>query len=147
MPLLTEIAEFAPFRSLEPEHLAQIVATARDARYKAGERIFSESTPAWGCWIITGGHVALTTALPGQGTTTIDTLGAGDLLGWSWLVEPYRWHFTATALTDVTAIRLDTDRLKNFAETDPGLGYAVMKALFAVLLDRLQATRARTREG
>lgn len=143
MPLFTDIAAFAPFRNLEPAHLALIVATARDARYKAGERVFGEGEPAWGCWILTRGHVALTTALPGRGTVTIDTLGTGDLLGWSWLVEPYRWHFTATALTDVTAILLDTDRLKNFAEEDPGLGYEVMRALFAVLLDRLQATRAR----
>ena len=143
MPSLTELNAFAPFRDLEPSHLAQVAATARDIRYRPGDRLFNEGGTAWGCWLITAGNVALDAELPGRGDTNVETLGAGDLVGWSWLTPPYRWHFTATALTDVRALLLDTDRLKNFADTDPSLGYAITKAMFGILLDRLQATRAR----
>ncbi|MEV0646301.1 cyclic nucleotide-binding domain-containing protein [Phytomonospora sp. NPDC050363] len=139
MATLTELGAFALFQDLERDHLAQVAATARDVRYRTGDRLFDEGTPAWGCWLITSGRVALD-----DGTSpAVESLSAGDVLGWSWLVPPYRWHFTATAVTDVTAILLDTDRLKNFTDADPSLGHAVTKALFAVLLSRLQATRAR----
>lgn len=147
MPSLTELAGFAPFREFDPHHLAQVAATARDITYRPGDRLFKEGTPAWGCWLITSGHVALDAKGHGGCETNVETLGTGDVLGWSWLVAPYRWHFSATALTGVTAILLDTDRLKNFAEDDPGLGYAVSRALFGVLLHRLQATRARLLGG
>ncbi|MEV0646405.1 cyclic nucleotide-binding domain-containing protein [Phytomonospora sp. NPDC050363] len=141
MPSLSELKGFAPFRDFQRSHLAQLAATARDVHYRPGDRLFKEGTPAWGCWLITSGQVIL----DAEGAV-LETLGAGDLVGWSWLVPPHRWHFGATAVTDVSAIVLDTDRLKNFAEGDPGLGYAVTRTLFSVLLQRLQATRFRLLE-
>lgn len=142
MPTLTELSRFPAFADLTEEQLMLLDATARDVRLSAGERIFGEGEPAWGCWLITSGEVDLEAIAPG-GHIVLDTLGPGDILGWSWLVPPHQWHFTAKARTEVTAVLLDTDRVKNFAETDPGLGYAVTTALFGVLLARLQATRAR----
>ncbi|GLZ78093.1 hypothetical protein Afil01_29000 [Actinorhabdospora filicis] len=147
MPTLTTLTDFPVFGDLTREQLMLLDATARDVRHRAGELLFTEGAPAWGCWLITSGEVELETGAPGGGRLVIDTLGPGDVLGWSWLVAPHHWHHTAKARTDVTAVLLDTDRLKNFAATDPGLGYAVTKALFGVLLSRLQATRARLAGG
>ena len=73
----------------------------------------------------------------------MQTIGAGDVLGWSWLVPPHHWHFGATATTAVTAVRLDTAALRGMGEDDPALGYQVALALMSALLSRLQSTRAR----
>ena len=65
------------------------------------------------------------------------------MLGWSWLIPPCQWQFGARAVDDVTAVRLDTARLKAMADQDPALGYALVLTLFQAVAHRLQATRAR----
>ena len=44
------------------------------------------------------GRVAIASITPHEGPLTIQSVGDGDLLGWSWLVPPYRWHFGARAI-------------------------------------------------
>lgn len=139
----TDFRNFPPLRGLADAQLSELAATASEEHYRDGERIFTEGRPARGCRLVRSGQVVLDTHVPGRGRMTVDTLHAGDVLGWSWMVPPHRWHFTATALGDTHAILLDTDRLMSFAEDDPVLGYAMAKVVVAVLLDRLQSTRVR----
>ena len=73
----------------------------------------------------------------------VQTLGPGDMLGWSWLIPPCRWQFGARAADDVAAARLDTARLKVIADRDPAFGYELVLTLFEAVTHRLQATRAR----
>ncbi|WP_163507181.1 Crp/Fnr family transcriptional regulator [Fodinicola acaciae] len=114
-----------------------------DVTFAAGERIFAEGEPATTCWMIRDGLVALDTVAPGRGTLVVQTLGPGDLLGWSWLVPPYRWHFGAVATIETRASAVDAARLRDISDADPEFGYAMAKKLLAALLDRLQHTRAR----
>jgi CRP/FNR family transcriptional regulator, cyclic AMP receptor protein len=65
------------------------------------------------------------------------------VIGWSWLVPPHHWQFTARASGPVSAVHLDTDALQLLAEQDPALGYPLALGLFEVVLARLQHTRAR----
>lgn len=76
----------------------------------------------------------------------IQTVGPGELLGWSWLVPPYRWHFGAIAVAATTASMLDTLQLRALAEQDPSFGYKLTRTLLEALLQRFQATRARLLE-
>ena len=112
-------------------------------RFAARQRLFSEGQPAQGCWLIEDGRVALDMAVPGRGQVVLQTLGPGDVLGWSWLVPPHRWHYGATAVLPTTATELDTERLRALAELDPRFGYTLVLTLFEAVLQRLQATRAR----
>ncbi|HUC55923.1 MAG TPA: cyclic nucleotide-binding domain-containing protein [Streptosporangiaceae bacterium] len=134
---------FPAFDRLSPEHRAAIALTAAEVSIPAGATLFAEGEPASGCWLIRTGHVALGTEIPGRGEVTVQTLGPGDVLGWSWLVPPHYWQFTATALTSVTAVELDTAELQALAEADPALGYPLALTLFEVVVARLQSTRSR----
>ena len=138
-----QLSGFVMFDRLSGAQRAMISEAAQPVDIAVGARLFDEGQPASGCWLIRAGEVALETSIPGRGQTVVQTLGPGDVLGWSWLVPPHRWHFTATARTPVTAWRLDTDRLRELAEQDPALGYPLALGLFEVLLARLQDTRAR----
>ncbi|AHH96995.1 hypothetical protein GCM10010174_48470 [Kutzneria viridogrisea] len=82
-------------------------------------------------------------AVPGREPVVVQTLGPGEVVGWSWLVPPHQWHFGAVALSPTTAIALDTRQLRALADHDPNFGYPLAMCLLAVLLDRLQTTRAR----
>ena len=78
-----------------------------------------------------------------RGDVPIETLGVGDVLGWSWMTAPYRWHFGATARSAARAHEIDAELLREASAVDPVFGYAVACALSGALVDRLQATRAR----
>lgn len=137
------LAAFPVFGQLSDAEREVIASTARTVRFAAGERLFSEGHPARGCWLIHDGRVALDLAVPGRGQVVLQTLGPGDILGWSWLVPPYRWHFGATSVLPTVATELDTERLRTLAMQDPRFGYTLVLTLFEEVLQRLQATRAR----
>lgn len=130
-------------RPLTDEQRARVADCAREVTFAAEQRLFEEEQQATGCWLLRSGHVALDTHIVGRGTVVIQILGPGEVLGWSWLVPPHRWHFGAVALEPVTAIELDTFQLRALADTDPALGYPLALGLFEELLHRLQSTRAR----
>ena|SRR5579859_822932 len=136
-------ARLAPFDRLTPAHLSLVAMTAQEVAFPPGATIFSDGQPAVGCWLINSGHVTLGTEVPGRGQVAVQTLGPGDLLGWSWLVPPYEWHFTATASSAVSAVEFDTARLRALADSDPALGYPLTLGLFETVVARLQSTRSR----
>ena len=138
-----ELAGSGIFADLSAEERELVSAAARPVRFGAGERVFREGAPARGCWLIHDGCVALDLMIPGRGQVVVQTLGHGDVLGWSWLLPPYQWHFGAVAVRPTTATQLDTDQLRTLAEQDPRFGYALTLSLFQACAQRLQTTRAR----
>lgn len=139
-----QLAGFAPLRRLTPAQRVLIASSAaRDVGFDAGATLFGEGDPAAGCWLISSGRVAVGTQVPGRGLVVVQTLGPGDVLGWSWLVPPHRWHYTATASTQVAAIELDTGRLRALADADPALGFPLAVGFIEIVVARLQNTRSR----
>ncbi len=134
---------FPPFDRLSPAHRAMVARMAMEVAFPPGATLFAEGAPAIGCWLIKSGQVALGTEVPGRGQVVVQTLGPGDILGWSWFVPPYSWQFTASAVTAVTAVELDTVQLRALAEADPAMGYPLSHALCEVIVARLQSTRSR----
>ena len=143
MTTADQLGPFALFDRLTPQQRATVARIAQDITAAPGTRLFGEGQPASGCWLIRAGQVALETAVPGRGMVIVQTLGAGDVLGLSWLVPPHQWHFTATCNGPVSAIQLDTTRLRALANGDPALGYPLVLGLFELLLTRLQSSRSR----
>jgi CRP/FNR family transcriptional regulator, cyclic AMP receptor protein len=138
-----ELAGSGIFADLSAADRELVAAAARPVRFGAGERLFHEGTPAHGCWLIHDGCVALDLMIPGRGQVVVQTLGRGDVLGWSWLLPPYQWHFGAVTVHPTTATELETDLLRTLADQDPRFGYALTLSLFQACVQRLQATRAR----
>jgi CRP/FNR family transcriptional regulator, cyclic AMP receptor protein len=73
----------------------------------------------------------------------IDTIGMGEVLGWSWLYPPYRWAFGAVAAGPVEAFEFNGRTVRARCESDPALGYEITRRLALVVAKRLQATRVR----
>ncbi|MEU7141655.1 cyclic nucleotide-binding domain-containing protein [Nocardia sp. NPDC046473] len=143
MTTADELATFAPLSALSPAELSTLTQAARHVSFLAGQRMIVEGQPAQRCWLIRHGRVLLDSHVPGRGEVVVQTLGSGDLLGWSWLVPPYQWHFGAVAAGVVDTIEFDAATLAERADADPKFGHTLTLALFEALLERLQATRAR----
>jgi len=131
------------FDRLDGEKLAAIAAAASSVEFVAGELLFHRGGAAEWFYVLDRGRIALETFVPGPGSVVIETLGPGDVLGWSWLFPPYRWHLDARAVEDVTATAFDARRVRDACLRDPGLGYELMQRFANVIVERLQFTRLR----
>ncbi len=129
------------FRDLEERHLDLIVGCASNVRFDAGEFIFRYGEEANHFYLIRGGMVALEMFVTGRGPVKVQTLDEGDVLGWSWLVPPYRWMFDAHATEMTRAIALDGKCLRNKCEQDHDLGYQLLKRFVTIVQERLDAAR------
>ncbi|MFF9785848.1 cyclic nucleotide-binding domain-containing protein [Streptomyces nigrescens] len=130
--------------ALSPVHRDRLLGFAREVSLSAGDRIFDEGGAADRFWIIRSGLVALDVYEPGQGATVVETLGEGELLGWSWLFEPYRWHLGAQTRGAVEAYEFDAHQVRAAIDEDPAFGLAVTRCVAAVAIGRrLRAARTR----
>ncbi len=131
-----------PFlEGLDTEHLKLLVGCASNVVFKSGEFIIREGEEADAFYFIRQGRVLIETHVPQKGPIMIRSREAGEILGWSWLVPPYRWHFDARAVELTRAIALDGKCLREKCEEDHDLGYEVMRRFVAIIAERLEATR------
>ena len=131
------------FSGMDPRYLQLAVGCAANVRFNAGELIFQQGYDAEHFYLIRAGKVALEFHVPGRGGLTIQTLGAGEVLGWSWLVPPYNWRFDGRAAEVTRAIVFDGKCLRGKCEEDHELGYELQKRVIAILGQHLDATRFR----
>jgi CRP/FNR family cyclic AMP-dependent transcriptional regulator len=129
------------FAGLAPEYIGVLVGCSSNVHFDRDRYIMREGEPADTFYLIRHGKVALETHAPQGGPLVIETIEAGEALGWSWLFPPYRVHFSARALESVRAISLDGACLRGKCERDHDLGYALMQRFASVVIQRLQATR------
>ena len=118
-----------------------VTGCARNARFEPGEHVFREGSDAGNFYLLREGRVALELASGEGSVITFQTIGAGEVLGASWLVPPYRWTFDARALERTRAIALDAVCLRTKCEENPELGWDLMKRFVPVLVERMQAAR------
>jgi CRP-like cAMP-binding protein len=141
---LDELIGDAPvFAGLEADDLTLIAGCAQNVGFDQDALLFREDEPANTFYVVRRGRVALELHTPERGGLVIETIEPGEVVGWSWLFEPYRWHFDARADTPVRAIAFDGACLRGKCEDDKELGYELMKRFGQVMIDRLQHARVR----
>ena len=142
METLQNILAEHPFaHGLEERNVALLTGCAANVRLDAGQVIFREGEEANQFYLVREGKLAVELFAAERGALTILTIGPGEVLGWSWLVPPYRWKFDARALEPTRAIALDGKCLRAKAEQDHDLGYELLKRVAHIMEERLQATR------
>lgn len=128
---------------MTPEACEALLAHSRRVDFPAGTRIFEERRRADRFWIIEYGTVELDMHVPGHRAAVVDTLGSGELLGWSWMVPPYVWHLGATAGHAVGALEFDAKAVRELCDEDSSVGRSVSIAVANVIARRLAASRTR----
>jgi len=137
------LAKHPFFGDLDPRHLETAVGCASNVRFNAGDFIFRQGEEANHFYLIREGKVSLDVFAPSRGSLTIQTLTGGDILGWSWLIPPYKSMLDARAAETTLAIVLDGKCLRDKCETDHELGYELLKRVTRVLGQGLDAARVR----
>jgi len=129
------------FRDLDQEYLDFIVGCASNVVFKEGEIIMREQEPADKFFLIREGLVAIDIPISEVRVITIQTIGDGDIVGWSWLIPPYKYRFNCRIVKDTRAIVLDGKCLREKCEKNHNMGYELLKRLASVFTDRLESTR------
>ena len=129
------------FKGLAPQYLALLAEVAMFKEFGEDEVIFREGDPANRFYLILEGEVAVESPTQEGAPVVLQTIGANDVLGWSWLFPPYYWHFDARATKATKAIFFYGTWLRENCERDHDFGYEMMKRMSAIVIQRMQAAR------
>lgn len=136
------VLEAHPFlKGVAKKYLNNLAANADLLFYEKGDVIFREGTPAEKFYLITNGTVVLECIDSPKQEFEITRLMKGDVLGWSWMIEPYIWRFAARTLEPTEVIELSGHYLRDQCNKDSALGYELMRRINVIVVDRLQKTR------
>jgi CRP-like cAMP-binding protein len=130
-----------PFvEEFQSQHVEKLAALSTRVRFEGGQIIFREGDECSDFYLIVSGLIALEIAAPDH-TFRVQTLSAGDELGWSALLMGRGKHFQARGLQRVEALAFDGGDLLAACKNDPQFGFVFMHRLLGVVAERLQATR------
>jgi CRP/FNR family cyclic AMP-dependent transcriptional regulator len=137
----TTTIDLSRLLGLRPDQIERILGCGSEVQFASGAFIFHVGEGADSFFIIQQGLVALEVFIPGRGAHTIATLHGGEVLGWSWLFPPHRWHFDAQALERTRLLAFSAPCLRGVCETDCDIGYPLVRPFAEIITQRLQATR------
>jgi CRP-like cAMP-binding protein len=129
------------FADMAEDYIHLLAECASNVRFNRGDTIFQRGQDANTFYLIRAGRVAIEIYDPSRGRMVLQTLREGDIVGWSWLVPPYKWRFDARALELTRAVALDGACLRSKCEQDHDLGYLVMKRFVQTISRRLEGVR------
>ena len=135
------LAEHAFFKDFPPAYRALIAGCARNVHFDPAHLLAKTGDPANHFFAIRKGRVSIEIHSSERGPLVLQTLEAGDIVGWSWLFPPYRWSFDVRTIDEVSAISFDGACLREKCEHDPAMGFDFMKRFARVFMERLEANR------
>jgi CRP-like cAMP-binding protein len=139
--LIRAMASHPFLQGLSEAHLEKLAKCCRQVRVTAGELLGREKESARSFYLIQSGRAAIEIHTKDRGNVRIQTLGPGEIVGWSWLVAPHRWQFDARVIDAVQALEFDAPALRQICEQEHEVGYPLLQRLVAVVASRLSATR------
>lgn len=135
------LATHAFFKGMNEDFIRLLSEFVTERHVGKGEVLFQPGKPADKFYLLRSGQVSVQVpALVGP-PLELQTLGEHQLLGWSWLIPPYRWSFLARALEDSEVYEFDGRAILAHCEKDPKFGYELFKRFTALMSERLDAAR------
>lgn len=144
--LVARLAEHPFLAGLRREDLARLAEGGALVEFDADSYILRQGRPGETFTLLLDGDVDLEVAGAGP-PLVLESLHAGDALGWSWLFPPHRWAFDAHCRTPVRAIALDARHLRALIDADPVLGRELTQRVAALVADRLRHARLQIVSG
>lgn len=135
------VAEHPFFSGLGADDVALMAGCGKLATYEPGSYLARNGADAESFFLVRHGKVALELSIPGRDPFLFGSVSTGEVMGWSWLFEPYVWQCDARAIDRVSVIQFDGTCLRGKCDSDPRLGYGIMKRFAHVLVQRFSDTR------
>ena len=135
------LRRFAFFGGFSDEELKQLAMASREQAVSAGEVLFTEGNHADNLYFLAEGEVEILNRSSGsEAAIALSSLPAGELLGWSAVIEPYIYTATARATRPGRVIVFASTELEKLMANDHFYGL-LMKKIAQVIGHRLKDTR------
>ncbi len=129
------------FSELSVDFMKLLCESVSTLEIKKGDVLFRQGERADKFYIVRNGRIAVQIPAIMGPTLEVQTLGTDQILGWSWLISPYQWHFQAKAEEDSKLLEFDGTAILARCEQEPKFGYELLKRFAALMSERLDASR------
>ncbi|MDH5354752.1 MAG: cyclic nucleotide-binding domain-containing protein [Gammaproteobacteria bacterium] len=129
------------FDKLDEDFLQFVSNSATELQLKKGDILFRQGELADKFYLLREGQISVQVPAIVGPALEIQSLSKGQILGWSWLMPPYRWHFLARVEEDSDLIEFDGISILAHCEEDPKFGYELFKHFAALMSERLEVAR------
>lgn len=139
------IRRFPFFSNFSLDQIVFLAKIAEENTFQRDHYFNHEGEELNALYLILEGEISLITKLPQKDReVTINTLGPGDLFGWSALVPPYTATAGAKASIPSRVVVFDAIELRKKFDEDCQFGYLMMIKIAQVIRDRLNSLRIET---
>ena len=135
------LGEHALLAELAEAHREFLAGCSKNVRFGQGDYLFREGQEASELLLVRRGKVALEVHAPADGVVVLETLHAGDVVGWSTIFPPYRFHHDARAFKDTLVFAIDGACLRRKLEADPSFGFAFTRIMLREAHRRMERLR------
>lgn len=136
------LREHPVFHRLSEPYLEQLAQHMDVLTLSSGETLFHEGDTANHFFIVMEGTMDLYARMEDDEEQWIQMIDVGEVIGWSWLVPPYRWAFSARTREGAMLMRFDAEAVRDLCDRDPAFGYGTMKQICSLMLERLHTVRS-----
>ena len=131
------LTRYACFRTLTEDQRQAVAQLAREECFYPGHTLFQDEKPGTQLYMLAAGEVEVLYSIGEEDPTRVDTVGEGEILGCSSLIDPYVYSSTAHCLSEIETLVLDAEALRKLMEEDCQIGYSIQKHIIRMLLDRI----------
>ena len=140
-PIEQSLSTHPFFAGLSPEVIGFLTRCASEQQIQPGEVLFRQGERARQFYLIRNGRIVIEIPAITGPTLQVQSLGADQILGWSWLIPPYKWNFQARAEVPTTLLVFDGDAVRDHCEAESNFGYPLLKRFAALMAERLEVAR------
>ena len=108
---------------------------------KKGQILFRQGEHADKFYVVRSGRISIQMPAIMGPTLEIQTVDEDQVLGWSWLISPYKWNFQTKAEEDSELLQFDGVAILARCEQEPKFGYELLKKFAGLMSVRLNAAR------
>jgi len=125
------------FAGISEATIAALSRIGEVQSWDAGERLFMGGVRPRFLYLVIEGMVDIQVEAGGSERVVVDSVGPGDLLLWSAVVEPHVTTASGVARTPVLVIGLRAGELRQLLEREHTLGFRLMQSVSRSLSERL----------
>ena len=129
------------FSEFSDDSLKFLCECSSTREIKKGQILFLQGEHADKFYVVRSGRISIQMPAIMGPTLEIQTVDEDQVLGWSWLISPYRWNFQTKAEEDSELLQFDGAAILARCEQEPKFGYELLKKFAGLMSVRLNAAR------
>jgi len=129
------------WQHLNPTQIEKIHSISTSLKAKEGEILAHEGDKAESFFIVLDGEISICNHVPKKGSKILETLGPGEMIGWSWLLKSSHWSFDVRVHRKANVLKIPAAKIMQLMEKDSTFKEAIHLCVIEVLASRLKNTR------